>query len=159
MMSIIFGDLNAYRHRRACIKFNWRVFNLAIYTEFAKLKTSPMFPAIQYGSKPKQFTVQQTRVMATRSLPIQVSLYGTTSSEYTTELGIRKLMGIISNSHFLLEESTNIGLVNFALGALVESEIAHDLLNARTMGKKDLEISISSLKTLASSFKNAKEGY
>ena len=31
-----FGDLNTYRHRCACMKFNWRVFNLAVYTEFAK---------------------------------------------------------------------------------------------------------------------------
>ena len=47
-----FGDMNAYRHRRAYIKFNFRVFNLAIYTEFAKLKTSPKFPAIQYYHAP-----------------------------------------------------------------------------------------------------------
>ena len=35
-MRFKFGDLNAYRHRRACIKFNWRVFKLAVYGEFIK---------------------------------------------------------------------------------------------------------------------------
>ena len=42
--------MNAYRHRHACIKFNWRAYNLAIYTEFAKLKTSPKFLAIRYNN-------------------------------------------------------------------------------------------------------------
>ena len=48
-----FGDLKPYRYtiRYACIKFNWQVFNLATYTEFAnliaKLKTSPKF--LLYG--------------------------------------------------------------------------------------------------------------
>ena len=32
-IGIEFGDLNAYHHRHACSKFNWRFFN---YTEFAK---------------------------------------------------------------------------------------------------------------------------
>ena len=27
---------------------NWRVFSLAIFTQFAKLKTSPKFPTVQY---------------------------------------------------------------------------------------------------------------
>ena len=31
-----FGDLNAYR---MCIKLNWQIFNMVIYTECAKSKT------------------------------------------------------------------------------------------------------------------------
>ena len=42
------GYLNSYSHRRTYMlhKFNWRVFNLAIYTKFAKLEASPKLPAI-----------------------------------------------------------------------------------------------------------------
>ena len=73
---------------------------------------------------------------------LQVSLYSTTSFEHTMELDIRKLVDVISNSYLFPKEPTNRGLVNFVTGALVEPEITHDLLHARTMGEKDFEIAV-----------------
>lgn len=39
-------------------------------------------------------------------------------------------------------QSVNRGLTNFVTGAAVEPDVAHDLLNARTMGQKDYEIAV-----------------
>ena len=58
------------------------------------------------------------------------------------ELDIRKLVDVISHSHLIPTDSTNRGLVNFATGASVQSEITYDLLHARTMGEKDFEIAV-----------------
>lgn len=51
------------------------------------------------------------------------------------ELDIRKLVDVISHS----DNRFNRGLVDFATGASVESEITYDLLHARTTGEKDFE--------------------
>ena len=55
----------------------------------------------------------------------------------------RKLIEVISKSYLIPNESSvRGGLLNFSTGALTEPEVAHDLLNARTMGKKDFEIAV-----------------
>ena len=51
------------------------------------------------------------------------------------ELDIRKLVDVISHS----DNRFIRGLVDFATGASVESEITQDLLHARTTGEKDFE--------------------
>ena len=58
------------------------------------------------------------------------------------ELDIRKLIEVISNSQLITKQPSNRGLINFATGVLVEPEITDDLLNARTMGRKDFEIAV-----------------
>ena len=58
------------------------------------------------------------------------------------ELDIRKLIDVITNSQLITNRTTNRGLINFATGANTEPEVAHDILNARTMGQKDYEIAV-----------------
>ena len=51
------------------------------------------------------------------------------------ELDIRKLTEVITNSELI--KSNNRGLINFATGSNLEPEIAHDILNARTMEQQE----------------------
>ena len=73
---------------------------------------------------------------------LQVSVYSTTAHEHTVELDIRKFIEVITNSQLITPPKTNRKLINFVTGSSIEPEIAHDLLNARTMGQKDFEIAV-----------------
>jgi hypothetical protein len=56
------------------------------------------------------------------------------------EKDIRRFTHVIQDK--LSMQSVNRGVTNFVTGAAVESDVAYDLLNARTMDQKDYEIAV-----------------
>ena len=57
-------------------------------------------------------------------------------------MDISKLIEVICTSQLITNPKTNRGLINFVTGANIEPEIAHDILNSRTVGRKDYETAV-----------------
>ena len=69
-------------------------------------------------------------------------MYSVTAFERTMEIDTRKLIEVIRTSQLITNPKANRGLINFVTGTSIEPEIANDVLNGRTVGKKDYETAV-----------------